>query len=81
MGLTAKDKKEIEKRLGFAPNKAFLIELLKRVEEGETIEQACSFYEMPDIIVLNDNEDPPPPRWPGQKRVIISGPNHKNKIR
>jgi len=76
--LTDKQKKEIEMRLGWVPNKAMLLTLLKEVESGLSIADACNKYALPEIVILDDDQDAPPPDFPGQKRVIITGRHHKS---
>ena len=77
MKLTKEQKITIEKVLGFRPNRHLMLMILEEMQTGKDIYQACSKFCMPEMILLDDEEPEPPPEYPGQKRVIITGPHWK----
>jgi len=78
MKLTKEDKLTIEKILGWKPNRHMMLLILNEVKAGCTLIEAANKHALPEIVILDDDQDAPPPDFPGQKRVIITGRHHKS---
>jgi len=79
MKLSKNEIKTVERILGWKPNKTMCLSILEEIKKGKSIEQACYERSMPDIIILEDDELPPPPDHPLQKRILTHGPNYQHK--
>jgi len=79
MKLTNEQKVTVEKILGWKPNKAMCLMIIEEMQAGKTIEEACYERTMPSIITLEDDQLPPEPEHPLQKRILVYGPNYKHK--
>jgi hypothetical protein len=75
--LTSKQKLEVEKLFGWKPNKEICLLILDRMKEGDTIYEAAGRFAMPTIHILDDDQPVSPPRYKGERRIIVTGPNWK----
>ncbi|HUS87369.1 MAG TPA: hypothetical protein VMW76_09020 [Bacteroidales bacterium] len=62
---------EMEFLLGFKPNRAMKIEILKTAREtGKTVREVVLAHSMPPIILVKDGEAMPEPD--GRRKVILT---------